>query len=230
MAAPSTLKEIRDKIRVDLDLQEETFIENAEINSYINDGIREAEAEIATIGPEIHNYFLSRFEFGLTTGKQEYKLPSDIYIHKIRAIIYDDNGINTHKIKPIKDFHQIPYIIEVGTSQYYRYVMTQEKKGPRIQLYPTPNLDNIGAVTIWYIRNAKQLETDTDETDIPEFVNFLIEYAKVKCLQKEGHPLVGQAEAQLAQERKLMVDTLTARTVDDENFIPLDMQHYQEMF
>jgi hypothetical protein len=230
MAAPSTRKEIRERVQVDLDLQEETFITDDEVNSWINDGIREAEAEIAGIGSEYHNYFLSKKVLDTITGRAEYLLPNNIYAHKMRAAIFNDGSNNIHKIRPIKDFEQIPFITQTGTtSPLYSYVLTHGTTGARLTLFPTPQATTTtGAITLWYIRNAAQLETDTDECDIPEFVNFIIWYVKVQCLKKEGNPNLGVAMADLEQQRKLMIDTLTTRVVDDENLIPPDISHYTD--
>lgn len=230
MAVPKTLKEIRERVQVDLDLQEEKFIVDSEINQWINDGIREAEAEISTLGPEIHNYFLAKKTIDTVANQSEYKLPAQIYADKVRAIIFDDNGINTHKITPIKRFDEVPYILQGGTDQYFRYIMTQEKKGTRMELFPTPaTTSTTKPITIWYIRNAKELDVDTDTLDIPEFVNFILQYTKVECLKKEGHPDLANAKADLEQERQLMIDTLRTRVVDDENIISPDVQHYVDM-
>lgn len=227
MAAPSTLKEIRERVQVDLDLQEETFILDAEINAYINDGIREAEAEITTIGPELQNYFLSKKQIDTISGQSEYKMPAAMYADKIRAIIYNEGNYNIHKIKPVRDLQDIPYINQEGAFTHYQYVFTQELKGTRMVLYPTPERTTTnGAITVWYIRNARFLATDTDVCDIPEFINFIIQYAKVECLKKEGHPLLSVGMADMEQERNLMINTLRNRIIDDENIIQPDMQFY----
>jgi len=230
MAAPSTLKEIRERVQVDLDLQEEVFILDAEINNFINDGIREAEAEILTVGPELQNYFLTKKTLDTVAGQAEYKVPSDMYADKIRSMTYNEGGFNIHKITPVRDLQDIPYLNLSGqNNRNYQYVFTQALKGTRLNLFPTPDRTTTGgAITIWYVRNARSLETDTDVCDIPEFVNFIIQYAKVECMKKEGHPNLGVVMGDFEKQRELMINTLRNRIIDDENEIQPDMRFYAD--
>lgn len=83
-------------------------------------------------------------------------------------------------------------------------------------------------MTLWYIRNALRVSDDSDLVDIPEFVNFLMQHVKVRVYEKEGHPNLEKAVADLERERKLMVSTLTQMVPDNNDLIPMDMSHYED--
>jgi hypothetical protein len=64
--------------------------------------------------------------------------------------------------------------------------------------------------------------------DIPEFSSFLIQFAKVRCYEKEPDPRYDSAVIALAAHQKQMVDTLSERVVDNDNTVELDLSHYNE--
>lgn len=229
MSTPSTLAQIRAKIRRDLDLQDEDFITDTELNDYINDGIRECEAELAGLSPETHPYFLTEKSISLVAGQRDYKLPENIYATKVRAIVYD-NGVDSFKIKPIPAFEDVPYFEQItSNNRDFSYILMQEPKGVRLRLFPTPTANESEVVSVWYVRNMAQLVNDSDEHEIPEFINFVMQYAKVECLRKEGHPNLGTHEARLQRDRELMVNTLASRVVDGETEIAPDTRLYDDM-
>jgi len=113
----STLKQLRERIQADLDLEDETFIIDSDINSWINEAIKKAEAEIHTL---YEDYFLTEAEITLVTtnaaptdtddveeswpNTQFYQYPSDIYANKIRKIVYvNDSNSSTHEVKRVKN-------------------------------------------------------------------------------------------------------------------------------
>ena len=95
-----TLAEFRAKLRMDLDLEEETFVRPQELDDYINEAIDEAESEIHGL---YEDYFLTRSQVSLVQGQEEYDMPDNIYGDKIRRIMYN-NTSTVYKIKRIKDW------------------------------------------------------------------------------------------------------------------------------
>lgn len=65
--------------------------------------------------------------------------------------------------------------------------------------------------------------------DIPEFYEFLIQWMKVRCLEKEGDPRYEAAVSALQSQRKIMVDTLTEMIEDNANELEGDFSNYLEM-
>lgn len=76
---------------------------------------------------------------------------------------------------------------------------------------------------------ANQTIVDNTLLDIPEFVKFVIQVAKVRCMSKEGDPRVAGEVAIMEQQRKQMVETLTEVQQDDNNQVEMDLSSYAEM-
>ena len=228
-----TYAEIKNKIESDLDLMGELFVTPSEMLGYVNEGIDQAEAEIHKLGAE-DNYFLTRAHIPLIEGQSEYSLPENIYGNKIRKIIYSKNT----RIYPIKRFRGQEMFEEMAASllnpaqtQDLKYVITNNsaQTGPQIVFFPPAMETEPTAVTLWFIRNANRVLVDADRIDIPEFTSFVIQYAKVRCYEKEMHPNLSTAVQILQAERQLMVDTLSEMVPDDDNRIVSDVSHYTEM-
>ena len=222
-----TYSEIREKIENDLDLQSETFILPEEMLAYVNEAIDEAEAEIHTI---YEDYFLTYETLTLVSGTNEYDLPADIYAHKIREIVYN-NGGNLWTMRRLRDWKKIARWelsnqYEDGQITDY-FIINRTAGSPRILFMP-PNKESGDIIKIWYLRNANRMVDDTDVCDIPEFVSFVIAFAKYKCLEKEGNPMIEVAVANLEQQRSQMRGVLSGMVADSGNEIEADYTHYEE--
>jgi hypothetical protein len=229
MARYWTWSEIRTKVENDLDLQDESFITATELLAYANEAIDEAEAEIHSI---YEDYFLSRATITLVSGTDEYDFPSDVYANKIRGIFYK-NGSTVVPVKRLKESRKFEeYTINLTTSAApgcYNYLLLNQTAGsPQIVLSP-PVVESGAYIQVWYLRNANRLTVDADVCDIPEFASFVMQYMKVRCYEKEGHPNLQKAMYDLEAQRVQMTDTLTAMVPDAENQIEPDMSAYDDM-
>ena len=223
MASMFTWAELRTKIQRDLDLQDEIFITTEELLGYANEAIDEAEQEILTI---YEDYFLTSENLALVQGTDLYSLPTDIWAHKIRAILYNDG---TRKFA-IKRVQQLPHVNEVDSNdEYYRYLIFNSlSAGPQIKLFPASLENSSTNVTIWYLRNARTIVNDTDIIDVPEAHKFIMQHIKLRCYEKEGSPNQDKAQIDLEKERKLLVDSLSAMIPDEDNLMQLDTSFYEE--
>lgn len=227
-----TLGDIRAKVERDLATEDEDFVSTTELVGYINDAIREAEAEIHKLGVE-DEYFLAKTSFSLVNGTSEYSLPTDIYATKLRALYYL-NGTDYYQIRRMRGANKLQYYYEINvtpsTADEYKYILTNNAAtGPMIELVPPAYESITNGVKVWYIRNAKELSLDADVCDIPEFISFIIQYAKVKTYEKEtGHPNLAKAAQDLEKIRLLMIETLTDQVDDGDNLIEQDLSHYEE--
>lgn len=232
MARFWTLAEIRQKVEQDLDLEGEVFIQPTELVNYINQAIDEAEAEIHTI---YEDYFLTDDYITLVGGEKLYSLPSDIYAHKIRKIIFSDGGTKTYEVTRIPEsekFQDIALTERYSSTEFYRYLMYNKNVGnPQMYFVPAIRSEDAGSnlMRIWYLRNANRLTLDTDVCDIPEFVHFVIAYTKLRCLEKEMHPGTEYWANHTERQRRLMIDTLTNMVPDGDTKIELDMSTYEEL-
>ena len=170
----------------------------------------------------------------MVAGQTEYDLPDDIYAHKIRKLVYSNSTSKTYTIYRVRGkevFEDIALTERFSSTEFYRYIIKNSTAGaPKIYFVPTIRESDEGAnlVRIWYIRNANRLENDTDVCDIPEFVHFVIAYAKQKCMEKEGTPILPFGENQVEKQRRLMIDTLKAMVPDGDTEIEPDFSHYEE--
>lgn len=225
-----TLKEMRDQIIDDLDLLEETFVDIPEINKWINEGIRVAEASIHTI---YEDYFLVEADpLVITEGNSKIDYPSDIYANKIRKIIYSD-GLGhscTHEVRRIKSLldatNRDLYDAQSSDTILEWTPINDATNGRKIRLFPSSGRS--GHLIIWYIRNAKQLALDTDECDIDEFQRFVIQYAKTQAYLKDGDPRADDSKTLQEEFLQSMITTLSNMIPDEDNEIMTDMTHYQD--
>lgn len=217
-----TYSELKTYLQKELDLQDETFITPDEFMSYFNEAVDMIESSIHNI---YEDYFLTSTPLTLVNAQFQYDLPTDIYAQKIRKILYSNGGSLKYEIRRVKKLEEILYI---QAPDLYSYLIQNDAtSGLKINLYPTP-LEDTTYITIWYIRNAKRFTTDTDVCDIPEFTNVLVQFVRWKCLSKEGHPDAQQAASDLDRMRSEMVDTLTARIPDEDNWVIKDMSFYRD--
>lgn len=160
-----TYAEARNKILKDQDLQDQVFVEPAELIEYFNEGIEEAESEILKIDED---YFLARYPLPLVQGTAAYAYPYDIYGYKVRGLVYS-NGSTIYNARrfPRKDkLDLIALAAQYAASEDYRWYHTNVTgQGGRIVLVPParetavvpPNSNTSTPLVLWYIRKANRI-------------------------------------------------------------------------
>src|SRR5690606_27146396 len=154
-----TWLEVKTEVQEDLDLLEEKGITPANLLNWANEAIDEAEAII-------HNLFQDYFftdntsdPIDLVAGTSDYSLPSDIFAQRIRYLHYND-GVDSYKIQKAS-MGDIAYLTErnqeYGQTFYQYKVMNSLSGGVRIRLFPTPQSNVTNAITVYYIRNAREI-------------------------------------------------------------------------
>jgi hypothetical protein len=232
-----TYAQARDKVYVDLDLTNEVFTTEDEVVGLFNEAIDDAEAEICKINED---YFLTSASLTMVSAASTISLPSNIYANKMRALIYR-NGADFYEITRIRDpkrFVEVEAVTNYGPSDFYRYFTRWDSTATGVQIQLVPAARVSGAyITVYYLRNANriplvaggtQAATDATIIDVPEFVNFVMQFVKVRILEKEGGPRHEDSLAKLQQQRALMVETLTEMVPDNDTELPPDLTHYWE--
>lgn len=237
----TTYSDYRVKVERDLDIQGESFIPFDELVGYANEAILEAAQEILKLHEE---YFLASANISVTSGTHSYSLPADIFSQKIRAVISDD-GSDIYEIKRIqrlRKFLSVHLDRQYGTDDTLRYFISHESAsdGFQITFVPTPTFTSSTRITIWYIRDANVVPLSADGSESasnatavdipPEARNFVMAYMKEKVIGKEerGSPTHIAAITERERQKKMMVDTLTGRFLDDDDEVWEDHSHYQE--
>lgn len=224
-----TLAELTAKIQQDTDTEDELFIQPSELLSYINEAIDEAELEIHGL---YEDYFLDKTSLTLVSGTDEYSLPSAIYAHKIRRITYR-NGTRVYTVKRLRDWrkferYEINKVYSTSGSEELGYFILNQTAGSPKLLFSPPVNENGAFITIWYLRQANRLVNTTDVLDIPEAANFVIQHVKKRLYEKEGHPMIVGAIADLEKERGLLQSILASMVPDADNEIEMDVSFYEE--
>lgn len=242
-----TFAELNQKVRADLDLQDQIFITPDEMVGYVNEAIHEAESEIMKINED---YFLQTAPLALVAGTSLYSLPADIYGQKIRAIIYSQGSVQ-YPIKRVRGgakFETLTMIDTYGTNDDYMYLLVNTSPGTQNQIRITPTSRETSAsnVTLWYIRSAQRVKQASEQIpviqptapnsaaqlatilDIPEFSMFLIDFVKCKCLMKDTDPRLPDQIKIMESQRQMMIQSLTEQVPDDDNFIQPDMSFYTQ--
>jgi hypothetical protein len=224
-----TFGTLKEQVKNELDLQDETQISDAEFLDFCNEAIEEAESEIHKL---CEDYFKSKASLTVTSGQASYQLPTYIYADKIRKIVYWD-GSKAYEVKRLKSENfatEIPALdLDTGGDLTYDILNNPSVSGgPRIVFHPAPDFSDSTTLTIWYIRNAAQVAADGDTVDIPEFSRFIKQYMKVLCCEREGHPLLEYHMQKAERYRQKMIESLSDRTPDGDNEIEQDLSVYEE--
>lgn len=176
-----TFAQMVEKVRVDIDLQEddldEQFVTQEEMIGYFNEAIEEAESEIMTLNED---YFLTYDYLPMVEGTDTYDMPSNIFGDKIRRIIYANGSIiyTIRRFKRLLEFEQIAFSEQFSQAEDYRYYLINTTPGSvQMVLSPAaretailpPLSGTFTPVKRWYIRNANRVPYSGDYTN-PENV------------------------------------------------------------
>lgn len=226
-----TYLELKDKLERDLDLEGEVFIQPTELQEYFNEAIDKAEEIVHTL---YEDYFLDKDTITLVSGTSEYTLPSRIYAHKIRRVIYR-NGGRCYTVSRVRDWRKFEhYAMDLvggsqGAAAEYKYFIINSTAGSPKILF-TPEVGESGTyITVWFLRQANRLSDDADVLDVPEAANFVLQYVKCRCYEKEGHPNLAKSLGDLQEMKVSLEGALTAMVPDADNEIEADMSFYEEM-
>lgn len=226
-----TYAELLAKVEKDCDLEGEIFVQPAEMLGYANEAIDNAEKIVQNTYPD---YFLDKDTLALVEGTNTVGLPSRIYAHKIRRITFR-SGTQVYTISRVKDWRKFEeYEAEqagsVTTDALRYFILNQSAGSPKILF--TRNITSIEAaatVTCWFIRQGNRLVNTTDILDIPEAAGYVMQYMKFKCYEKEGHPNLGMAIAQLNAEEASLQAVLADMVPDADDELEMDTSFYEEM-
>ena len=183
------------RVRQRADMEDNLFVSDVEVQTYINAGIAELhDLLVQTYGQD---YYVSSKTFNTAADKDTYPINdststeniniTDFY--KLRGVDAKINGSDYFTIRPF-NFNERNLYNNWGTWSLLgltnvRYRMV----GGNVVFTPTP--DGVTAVRIWYIPTAQQFTAGTPSTstdtydDINGYAEYVVIDAAIKCLQKE---------------------------------------------
>lgn len=226
----STLTQLMDRIKSDLDLEGEIneFTDDTDLRRFFNDAIRDAEAEIHDI---FEDYFLAQANLTMATDSALVDMPTDIYANKIRRLMYFPTAANQrYTVRFMRSFEE-DMDIAANSDYMYRILNDVDDLAIKISLSPVSRETSTNLLC-YYLRNAKVFALDgTDDslsTDIPEFERFLIARVKMLVYEKDSDPRMQVAAADMERYRVMMISSLSRARPDDDNLITADDSFYTD--
>lgn len=183
--ASNTLLQLRTESRQRADMENSSFVGDAELTSYINNSI--SELHDILIQAYDGDYYIDEITFQTSSNQNSYELSTIITnddFYKLRGVDAKLNNSDWFTLQPFtfnernKDQNSGSYSHLGVAAVKYRLV------GSTIRFSPVP--DNNIDIRIWYIPEAMQLIADTDTLrDLNNFSEYIIVDAAIKMLQKE---------------------------------------------
>lgn len=155
----------RDKLQVDLDLLDETFVTPNELIGYFNEGIDEAASEMLKIDED---YFLTSMALPIVQGQSSYDYPDNIFGYKERGIVYSNGSVvyNVQRVRRNNKFAKIATDLQFGQADEYIWYHTNDSAdNPKINLIPasretaiiSPQPSAFTPIILWYIRRPNHV-------------------------------------------------------------------------
>lgn len=186
------LSDLRASARSKSDEEESGFIDNTELDRFINQGCRLIYGKLVQ---KFENYFIvpgTALNSGLIAtvdGTQGYDLPSTLQKlvrveHRPYTSTSDDEWKKMDTLNIGNDEVDIRNSVwDIRPSQFGYFIA-----GNKIFLRPVPKEQF--SVRLWFIPRFTALVDATDEPGIPEEYHELAsEYAAIQCLRKSGEPI-----------------------------------------
>lgn len=164
-----TYAEFRQKVELELDLEDEIFVRPNELIGYTNKAISLAESAILKIDED---YFLSIMHIPLYSGQAEYDYPYDSYAYKIRGIEYSA-GATIYPVARFKrwgKFDSVEVANYYPVSDWYAYTTINKSQDGKAKIRLVPASKETSEVTypqslnqtaapmkLYYIRHANRV-------------------------------------------------------------------------
>lgn len=213
--------DLKTEIIEDYDLQEQGWINEQTLRRFANSAITEAELEIQL---RKDRYFKRNATINLVANQSEYSLPSDCFEGKLTGIFF--MGASKYKLTKIKHDEEM---IDVGSSDDFKYDLYKTATGYKLNLYPTPAQDLIAGLKLFYIAKAARIVNDSSIVDLPEAArNFIkIRVMDFAANKERMNPNAAMSDG-AAKALSDMIETLATIQADDNNVLEADYSAYEE--
>ena len=223
------LSTLRDSARSKADEEATGFIDNTELDRFINQGMRYVYGYLVK---EYQDFFIVKGTAGnggaiaILANTSEYNLPTTMYklVRVERRNSNDSNENNWRKLPrlnigndQINDF----YPIREGRDQGFGYFIA----GNKFYLRPVPSSGF--DLRMWFIPSAVELVLTTDTPTVPnEYHETIAEFAAIQMLRKSGEGIYKESMDQLQLELKSLLDTSIHRNFEPEQMVVSDDQDF----
>lgn len=212
-----TLQEFKNKVLLEHDLQEESFISSAEMTNYINEGIDWAESAVVTL---YEDYYLDRTEWMPIVA--ETQMPTNIYANKLRKVELSDDPT---KINP--EYQQIFKNSNLDPHHFGYNIFHKAGQSPVLTFENIP--DRFKYYRLTYTRNAARVTQPSHVIDLPEVaIYYAMQFVKLRCYQKERDQLAFAASNEVQAMKEEMIDALSNITNDGSDQLEPDLEFYEE--
>ncbi len=175
-----TLSSLRTRVRARADMKNSNFVEDSELNQYINSSYQELYDLLVASFEDY--YTAAPTSFTVSSGSNTYDLPSDFY--KLRGVDFSTDGSNYYTMQPFDFANRNNFNNSVGVLSGYQFQNKYRIVGDK--LYFTPEDSAAGSYRLWYVPRATTLASDSSTLDgINGWEEYVVVDAARKCLAKE---------------------------------------------
>jgi hypothetical protein len=176
--ATFTESDLRTRARRRADMENSTFVSDAEIQDYLNSSISELHDYMVK---SYEDYFVSEQTYNAPLATGGANLPDDFY--KALGVDYDSGGI-TSTLRAYsfteRNVYNTPYaVIDRLAEPMYKI------EGNKIKLIPDNSQS--GTITLYYVPQATQFSSTVTEVEnvIPGFEEYVVVATAIRMLMKE---------------------------------------------
>lgn len=196
-----TLAQIRTQAKRRADMENGSFVSDAEWLDYINASIAELHDILVTI---YEDYYISETTLNTVAGTTNYALPSDFY--KLKGL---DAQFDSGTWETVKKYQ---FQRRNSKQDVSDNVLKYRILGSNISFVPVPQ--SVIAMRVYYIPVATKLALDADELDdLNQFSEYIVVDAAIKALLKEE----SDAQGLMMQKEALRRRIESAAPTRDEN-------------
>lgn len=218
MATSWTLARIISKVQDDLDLHEENFVTTEDLKQFVNDSIDDAEETIIDC---FSDFFLTFVDLPVEEDETVIDLPEDIYESRMRGLYFSETGFTSlnpsgegYKVKRVS----LERVMDVNSNERYQYrLFNSESLGQKLYIYPPIRATSTIQFRLWYIRQAKRLEDDTDVLEKGLRIQYVLAHVKKSVMEKMGDPMLEVQKMKLDKQEDKLKNSLSRLTDDDED-------------
>ena len=201
--ATFTESDLRTRARRRADMENSSFVSDAEIQDYLNSSISELHDFMVK---SYEDYFVSEQAYSVPIATGGANLPDDFY--KALGVDYESGGI-TSTLRAYsfseRNVYNTPYaVIDRLAEPMYKV------EGNKIKLIP--NNSQSGSITLYYVPQATQFSSTVTEIEnvIPGFEEYVVVATAIRMLMKEESD-VSALERERQQLASRIIRAITPR-------------------